>query len=474
MKTKRIILTILVVLLALVMAALILGGLWFRDHYVKIQGGYISRDMTSVTVTDLKNVDVIAMDQLTGLEEVDARGCREYKLLEALRKRHPGVKIRYTVELDGVEYPQDAEEVKLSKLTEEDLSLFAYLPQLKSVDARECTDYILLQQLSDQLPQCEVSYALTIGGREYPTDVTSLDLRNTTRQDLEMLRYLPQLQSVHITEPAADAKTLIDTVNSRPEVTFSWEKEVLGITVTSEDTELSFADMPLEDTEELSEGLAYFPALEKVDMSNCGFDNETMAAFREEKREEYKVVWTVQCGKLTARTDDIFFMPVKYNVYYFHDSDAYNLRYCEDMICIDLGHMSIKDLSFVEFMPHLKYLVLAHTTVLDISPLSSCKELAFLELDWTGISDYEPLLGCTGLEDLNLGLTYGDPEIIAQMTWLKNLWWKGAKYKTQELLRQSLPDTYMMFSSSYTVGSGWRELPNYYAMRDILGMHYMK
>ena len=474
MKTKRILLRILVVLLALVMIGLILGGLWFRKTYIKIQGDYIPKNLTSVTVTDLEAVDIIAMDQMTALEEVDARGCRDYKLLNALQKRHPGVKITYTVCLDGVEYPQDATEVTLTKLTEDELALFQHLPRLAKVDARDCTDYVLLQQLSDSYPEYEVSYALPIGGREYATDVSTLTLTGATEADLEMLAYLPQLQSVHITEPAVDADKLIAAVESRPDVTFSWEKEVLGITVTSEDTELSFAGMPLEDTGELSQGLTYFPGLEKVDMSNCGIDNETMAAFREEKRSEYKVVWTVQCGKLTARTDDIFFMPVKYNVYYFHDSDAYNLRYCEDMVCIDLGHMSIKDLSFVENMPHLKYLVLAHTTVLDISPLSNCKELAFLELDWTGINDYEPLLGCTGLEDLNLGLTYGDPEIIAQMTWLKNLWWKGAKYKTQELLRQSLPDTYMMFSSSYTVGSGWRELPNYYAMRDILGMHYMK
>ena len=474
MKIKRTLLRILVVLLALILAALILGGLWFKQNYIKVQNTYISKDLTSVTVTALSNVDVIAMDQMGALEEVDARGCRDYKLLYTLQKRHPGLKIRYTVCLDGVEYPQDATEVKLTKLTEEELPLFAHLPQLASVDARECTDYALLQQLSDQLTGCEISYTLPIGGQEYPTDVTALELTGTTEADLQMLPYLPQLRTVHITEPAADAQAFIKAVESLPQVTFSWEKEVMGITVTSADTELSFAGMPMDSFREISDALAYFPALEKVDMSNCGFDNETMAAFREEKREEYKVVWTVQCGKLTARTDDIFFMPVKYNVYYFHDSDAYNLRYCEDMICIDLGHMSIKDLSFVEFMPHLRYLVLAHTTVLDIGPLSSCKELAFLELDWTAISDYEPLLGCTGLEDLNLGLTYGDPEIIAQMTWLKNLWWKGAKYKTQELLRQSLPDTYMMFSSSYTVGSGWRELPNYYAMRDILGMHYMK
>ena len=28
------------------------------------------------------------------------------------------------------------------------------------------------------------------------------------------------------------------------------------------------------------------------------------------------------------------------NVYYFNDEEAYNLRYCEDMVCLDVGHMT--------------------------------------------------------------------------------------------------------------------------------------
>ena len=119
MKIKRTIMKGLVLLLALVLVALVAGGIWFKTNYIKFQDGYITRNLTSVSFTELKNVDVIALDQLTALEEVDARGCREYELMEALVKRHPGVKLHYTVCLDGVEYPQDATEVTLTKLTEE-------------------------------------------------------------------------------------------------------------------------------------------------------------------------------------------------------------------------------------------------------------------------------------------------------------------------------------------------------------------
>ena len=144
------------------------------------------------------------------------------------------------------------------------------------------------------------------------------------------------------------------------------------------------------------------------------------------------------------------------------------------MICIDLGHMSIHDIEFVRFMPHLRYLILAHSTVLDITSISDCKELVFLELDWTGIKDYTPLLGCTALEDLNLGNTYGDSAPIKQMTWLKNLWWIGRSASFYTDMEEALPNTHKEFHAKYTVGNGWRELKNYYDMRDLLGMEYMK
>ena len=38
---------------------------------------------------------------------------------------------------------------------------------------------------------------------------------------------------------------------------------------------------------------------------------------------------------------------------------------------------------------------------------------------------------------------------------------------------QALPDTHVVASGDATVGGGWRRLPNYYDMRDCLGMYYM-
>ena len=94
-------------------------------------------------------------------------------------------------------------------------------------------------------------------------------------------------------------------------------------------------------------------------------------------------------------------------------------------------------------------------------------------MGWDAIESYEPLLGCTALEDLNIGRTFADPEPISQMTWLKNLWCMEISGATQYAWRLALPDTNIVGKGNDVVAYGWRRLPNYYKMRDALGMYYM-
>lgn len=124
---------------------------------------------------------------------------------------------------------------------------------------------------------------------------------------------------------------------------------------------------------------------------------------------------------------------------------------------------------------------LVETAITDISPLATCKNLVFLEIFTTAISDYTPLLECTALEDLNLGKTYGDPNIIAQMTWLKHVWWSGVDgtvgnpaSNARAILEEALPNTVMKFRlETPNVDNGWRQLQNYYDMRDIMEVFYL-
>jgi len=128
-------------------------------------------------------------------------------------------------------------------------------------------------------------------------------------------------------------------------------------------------------------------------------------------------------------------------------------------------------------MPNLKYLILAETGVKDLTPLSGLKNLVFLEIFLSPIHDYTPLLGCTALADLNLCYTYGDVEPLTRMTWLKRLWIgriSPQAFDYKEVFAEKMPDCEVNMDVIYSTGQGWRDNKNYFDMRDVLGMFYMK
>lgn len=463
---------------------------------IPFQGKTYDQDTDVLYVTSLTDEDVAALDYFTRLKTVEAQECTDYPQLAALAARRPEVAVEYTVTVDGREYTQDTAVVSVSGITEEEINLLTYLPELTAVTAVGCRTPEEMTKLRDFCREKGISFDLRFGTKTYPDTVEELDVTGVTDEELELLQLLPELKTLHLVNPEADPAAVTQLRSTYPKVDISWEVEIAGVsfpddtkevdlsavleskttTDTVTDTQAAEETKPAVtlDLQDLEKKMSYLPDVEKVFLGKCGLDNEELAALRERVRDSYKLVWTVQLGKkLTARTDDTTFMPVREHVYYFLDDDAYNLRYCEDMLCVDVGHMGLTNIDFVKGMPHLQILILAHNGQLqDISPISSCKELIFLELDWSAVKDFTPLVGCTALEDLNIGLTYPSIEPLKQMTWLKNLWMveRGGAYE----LSQALPDTKIVASANVTVGAGWRNLPNYYKMRDMLGMEYMK
>ena len=441
-----------------------------------LSGGAQVSDQTEITVTDLTSEDVDMLATFPDLRKVQAEACTNYPELMALQKAKPECSVSYRVKLGGKTYSQDAKTVLVPGLNREQATLLNYLPCLERVDADGCTNYALLLEVANAHPMWQVEYRVRLGEDVFAQDTVSAAARKCTYVELqEKLTALPELKELILVDPEASKEELAQLREAYPEVRIHWQLDILGVEATDETVELDLSGVEVTSLAALEQKLERLPLLEKVIMSDCGLDNETMAAFREKKRADYKVVWTVHFTSICkARTDDIIFMPIQQDEYLFNrKSHVENLRYCEDMICVDLGHAPISDVSWAAYMPHLKYLILAHTEVKDISPLSSCKELVFLELDHSLVKDYSPLLGCTALEDLNLGKTSGSEEPILKMTWLKNLWWMGAGGSRRLAITEALPDTNLVIPGNYTVGQGWRKLPNYYAMRDLLGMPYM-
>lgn len=440
---------------------------------VPFQGGALAQDTAELTITSLSDQDMEMLDYLTELQYIDATGCTDYGQLQKLQQRCPEVEIDYQVAVGGGSYDPNVSEITVTSIAEEELPRLRYLNDLKTVILGGVDDISKVVALREYCHEQGYALQIRIGDMLVQEDIKALTASGMQEGECALLALLPDLKQLHLLNPEASVETLLALQQQNPELELTWNQEVCGTMFSSTDTQIDISGREVEDMEVLARQMTYFPNAEKLIMSDCGIDNETMAAFREEHREDYKVVWTVQLGdKLTARTDDTTFMPVREGVYYFQDHESGNLKYCEDMVCIDVGHMAIHDISFVEYMPNLQYLILAHTEVRDITPLENCKKLIFLELDWSTVRDFTPLLGCTALQDLNVGETYPDLAPLAKMTWLNNLWMVGRTTGAYEVA-QALTETKIVTSGSATVAGGWRDLPNYYAMRDLLEMHYM-
>lgn len=444
---------------------------------IPFQGGHLSSDTRTLTVTALSDEDVAMLDYAVALTTVDGTDCTDYPQLMALQQRRPDIRVYYGFTVSGVECDQDTQTLRLSGLTAADAELLSCLPNLSRVTVTGCRDYALLQSLQSAHPQWDLSYTVELGGVEYPWDSENIRVANVSCDQLaDALAALPNLKSLTLLNPQGDGETLVSLRDAYPELELHWQVELYGQTLAEDTTELDISGTLVESCEEVEQKVACLPDLQKLIMSNCGIDDETMAAFRERQRDNYKVVWTITLSNRAALGDKRYIRSDATKLWancYYYDSELVNLKYCEDMVALDLGHTGVINLDFAAYMPHLTYLIVADSGVQYLTALSTCKELIWLELGWCNIKSYEPLLGCTAMEDLNVGRTFADPTPISQMTWLNNLWCMDTRWDCQQLWRETLTNTTIESSGSDVVGNGWRKLPNYYKMRDALGAYYM-
>jgi len=521
------------------------GSLFFRENFLWVDGRILWRHSK---VIFLEGHDPAQLDFLSffdRLEEIDARGSGlTTDQYDRLHREYPNVRIHWEVPFQRAFYPSDTAFLRLEHLSEEDVLQLDYFTGLTSVDGWDCEDYAGLASLQRRRPDCKVFYDVPICGRNWDCDVPELQLRSVDMEELtQRLDYLPNVRSVHLSgklPPMAAVQCFLDKY---PHVAFSWQVDVGEAVLELGASRLDLSGIPQENTEEIEGWIPYLPALEEVDLTNCGLPlgdlmlltqrypeirfvynvnvgpvtvstaaseidlsghsiedpalvEAVLPCFRDLKKvvmcdcgisseemdaldkryPDIRFVWSVNIAGLKVRTDATYFYPTRYDVD-VSDRDLKELRYCVDMICVDVGHMhGVTNCSWAAYMPDLKYLILADTNVRSIEPLAGLNNLVFLELFLTRVSDYSPLLECPALEDLNLGYTRGNPEPVTRITWLKRLWWPGcwsAKVKYGDVFRENIPGCVFNFDTESSTGEGWRRGRHYYAMRDLLGASYM-
>ncbi len=476
MKKKWILLGLeILVLIGFVAGILYLNRREHINSHIIINDTEYSRDITALDLSGVAEPELSKVAELQELTSLDLRDTgitiEDYS---ALQEQLPQCNILWQVPFQGSYYPLDTTQLTFTEATEEDLKSLPYLRQLSRIDLRGCTDYALIAKMQQDYPQCEVLYTVKLAPGVYEPNIQSLAIAQTELEAFKQaLPFLPNLKAVLFLGAASDPEAIYALTQENPQIDFIWSFELHGLTLSSEDTFFDLSEIPLENTQELENALKYFKNLQKVDMVHCGISNEDMEALNQ-RYENTLFVWSVQIGEVEVRTDITYFMPYKLGIH-VDNKEVRNLRYCTEIICLDLGHQEIEDTDYLNTLTKMEYMVLADTAISDISCCANMPNLKYLEIFLTKVRDLTPLQYCTKLEDLNMSYNYPkDVTPILGLKNLKHLWMRGYEFEEQQKqLKEALPDTEINFSHGSSTGEGWRQIPNYYAMRDILGMHYM-
>ena len=183
-----------------------------------------------------------------------------------------------------------------------------------------------------------------------------------TADDLEEIRrgtaFLPHLKRIDLTGCGLDNETLHALDEALEDIDVIWPITVYGVECPSDAVEIDLSGARVRDGgAEIEAMLPLFPHAEKVIMSDCGLSDEEMDAL-DKKHADVRFVWTVHFSVWALRTDAVYFIankPVEHGL--LNSYQAQPLRYCTDLIALDLGHKRLYgDPDMFANMPHLRYL----------------------------------------------------------------------------------------------------------------------
>jgi len=466
--------------LAALLCAVVMSGCSGGD--VKLGDQKVSASVEELTLTDPAQVDVQQISELQALKRLDLRQVAvTADTYEELRAALPECEILWKVPFQGEFLDVDTASVYIESIRNEEMQILKYLTGLKTIELADSSDGELIAKLAEAFPACEIQCRMvTLGEQEFSADTQVLELESADCGEvMHALAFLPQVKTVAFTGAVPENEAIYELKQAYPGVDFLWEFQLCGVTVSSGDREIDLSGIRMKSVEEVEQSLKYFNHLEKVVMCNCGISSEEMDALWK-RHPETRFVWSVKIGVGTVRTDATGYIPYKYGYAgsgTLHDKECKEMKYLTDLVCLDLGHMQVKDLSFLEYMPNLEYLLLCGNGISDISPVAHLKKLRYVELFQNNITDISPLAECPLLEDINLCYCHvADVTPLLELENINNLWFTSMYLEEDQI--QILKDNFsdidkLLIHPGRSTSEGWRDLPNYFAQRDILGMWYM-
>ena len=250
------VLAVIALVLALVVAGA-LGFLWYRNTHVFVEGKAYSNRVDSL---DLRQESI---------------SIEHYDQLKALL---PDCEILWNVPFQNGTVSSDCGELTIDTISDGDIELMAaYFPNLKKVDASRCGDYAMLEKLQARLPELDVIYTVSLGGKSFAPDSTELSL---APEDFDLdtltanLPYLPQVNTLEFLRTDLTLEQVEQLRTDFPGITFAFTVELLGQEYGEDTTELDLSAMTSEQVEEVSQKLPMLPALEKITLTDAGGNSQ--------------------------------------------------------------------------------------------------------------------------------------------------------------------------------------------------------
>ena len=257
------VLSVIALVLALLVAGAI-GFLWYRDNHVFVEGKAYP---ISAQTLDLREEPITQAH------------------FDELQAKLPNCQIVWMVPFQGGSYDSLSSEIHLSALSREEIDyLKTYFPALKRVDASECQDYTLLEELKTQLPQVDVLYQVSLGNKSVDPDTAELalepgdyDLDTLT----ENLPHLPQVTAVTFLRTELTMEQVEQLRADFPEVTFGYTVAILGEEYDEGTETINLSAMESSELEQTLSRLKMLPKLFAVEL--CDSDGTVKLTKQEAK-----------------------------------------------------------------------------------------------------------------------------------------------------------------------------------------------
>lgn len=456
---------------------------------VPIGGQYHESSSEYIILDRLDESEIRGFRYMKNLKTVDAMNCPNHAALVKLQEAYPALDVQWQIHLGGRQWSRDTEKLDLRELdvtSQELLDTLGYFGEGTQVRLGEFT---LTEEekeiVSNAFPDMRIYWGVELMGEVLSSGETKLSFVGKNVDVDALLAVADQfvaMEEIDFTGCGLSLESLSAVQEAFPGAFLRSELELYGQKLTTEEVEIDFSGIQMGTTDDIEAAVKLMPNLEKVIMSDCGFSNEQMDELNK-RHEDVLFVWTVYFSVYSLRTDVVGFCAsdLPQNGYIAPKLNSKNLeplKYCTELIALDLGHMHYDDLSFLENMHKLEYLILVDARYTDISVLAQMKNLKYLELFKNTIDDISPLLECKNLKHLNIGYTRGfDYTPLLQMTWLERLWFPGHRLEdaqAQEIM-DALVNTqvYMPeWDKDGSTGGEWREVDAYFEMRNFFGMFY--